>query len=78
MVYAATPGVDYGSVLMPITVNPGDSRACFEIVIVNDDLFEEKEECFLVSFTTEALDNLEITNSDSVWCIIDDDSKEGN
>ena len=73
--YVATPGIDYHAVITPIMANPGDSQACFNIMIENDVLVEEIQECLMVSFTAELLVNLKIGKNSSVCCIIDDDSK---
>ena len=54
---------------------PGTSQACFDIMIDNDLLVEEDQECLMTSFTAEDLENLEVGNSSSVCCIVDDDSK---
>ena len=75
MSYVATPGVDYGDVVLPIMARPGDTEACFNIVIEDDILVEESQECLMASFTAEDLVNLEIGSSSSVCCIVDDDSK---
>ena len=53
--------------------NPGDSQACFNIIIEDDMLVEENQECFMVSFTP--LVNLTVPTMSSVCCIVDDDSK---
>ena len=74
-VHVATPGVDYGDVIAAIMANPGDSQACFNIMISNDLLVEERQECLMASFTAESLVNLEIGTSSSICCIVDDDSK---
>ena len=55
--------------------NPGDTQACFNIVIENDVLVEDNQECLMASFTADSLVNLEIGTSSSVCCIVDDDSK---
>ena len=55
--------------------NPGDTQACFNIMIENDVLVEDNQECLMPSFTAESLVNLEIGTSSSVCCIVDDDSK---
>ena len=54
---------------------PGTSQACFDIMIINDLLVEEDQECLMASFTAEDLENLEVGDSSSVCCIVDDDSK---
>ena len=69
----ATPGVDYDNVIPTITSMPGDSAACFDIVISNDSLVEEDIECFVASFTADDLDGLVIGNNSALCCIIDDD-----
>ena len=71
----ATPGVDYDTIIAPIMANPGDNQACFNIVIDDDILVEENQECLMASFTAESLVNLEIGTSSSICCIVDDDSK---
>ena len=71
----ATPGMDYDDVVLPVMARPGDTEACFSIMIENDVLVEESQECFTASFTTEDLVNLEIGSSSSVCCIVDNDSK---
>lgn len=71
--YTATPGLDYSVAVAPTMANPGDSQACFNIVIEDDMLVEENLECFMVSFT--ALVNLTVPTMSSVCCIVDDDSK---
>lgn len=71
----ATPGVDYNDVIPSIVSTPGDTEACFDIIIINDSLVEENLECLMASFTAEDLDGLEIGNSSSLCCIIDDDCK---
>ena len=67
--------MDYGAVIAPIMASPGDPQACFDIVINNDILVEESQECLMASFTAESLVNLEIGTSSSICCIVDDDSK---
>jgi hypothetical protein len=69
----ATPGLDYSVVVAPTTANPGDSQACFNIMIKDDVLVEENQECFMVSFT--AFVNLTVPTISSVFCIVDNDSK---
>ena len=71
----ATPAIDYSDVIAPILARPGDTQVCFDIVINDDDLVEESEECLMASFTAEDLENLMIGDSSSLCCIIDDDSK---
>ena len=71
----ATPGMDYGDVVLPIMARPDDTEACFNIMIMDDLLVEESQECLMASFTAEDLVNLEIGTSSSVCCIVDNDSK---
>ena len=66
--------MDYIDVVPSITSMPGDTEACFDITIINDNM-EEDRECFMVSFTVEHLDDLVIGNSSALCCIVDDDSK---
>ena len=72
----ATPGLDYSAIVAPITANPGDSQACFNIEIKDDVLVEENQECLMISFTAESLVNLTVGIAiSSVYCVVDDDSK---
>ena len=71
----ASPGVDYGDVFLPIMARPGDTEACFNIMIEDDVLVEESQECFMATFAAEKIVNLEIGNVFSICCIVDDDSK---
>ena len=67
--------MDYNDTISTITSRPGDTEACFDINIINDNLVENDRECFLRSFTVEDLDDLVIGNSSALCCIVDDDSK---
>ena len=67
--------MDYNDTVPTITSTPGDTEACFDIIIIDDNLVEEDRECFMVSFTVEDIDGLVIGNSSALCCIIDDDSK---
>ena len=62
--------------VLPITARSGDTEACFNIVIEDDLLVEESQECLMASFTAEDLVNLKMGNTSSICCIIDDDSKQ--
>ena len=73
--HAALPMVDYMSNIPTIMARPGDTEVCFDIMIVDDALVEESQECLMVSFTAEQLENLEIGDNSAVCCIVDNDSK---
>ena len=75
MLTTATPGVDYSDVIAPIVARPGDTQVCFDIVINNDELVEEDQECLMASFTAEVIVNLIVGDNISVCCIVDDDSE---
>ena len=49
---------------------------CFNITIIDDDLVEFPEECFVIELTLDSPpDDVQIVDGSSLCCIVDDDGK---